>query len=92
MVKSTLPRLAATMTRHAPPVLTTKDIRVNGYPSLHIVLAHFDAMPVLIEALKRVEPAALAEWDRLRQLDREPIRLVPISHDGELVLNPEGRV
>lgn len=78
--------------RHAPPVLTTKDIRVNGYPSLHVVLAHFDALPVLIEALKRVEPDALLEWDRLRQLDREPIRIVPISHDGEQILNPEARV
>lgn len=43
-------------------MLTTRDIRVNGYPPLDEVLAHFDAIPVLIEACKLHSPETLEQW------------------------------
>jgi hypothetical protein len=69
--------------------LTTKDIRVNGYPPLDVVLAYFDAIPVLLEACKQHSPNTLDDW--LAHLNVEPIAtrvLHPVTPKAEQVLNP----
>lgn len=67
--------------------LMTKDVRVQGYPPLDLILSHFDSLPVLIQAVKQHCPEVLAEWDKLRNLGRPPTDLVPATRSGELALH-----
>lgn len=63
--------------------LTTKDLRINGYPSLDIIMAHFEALPLLVEAVRRTDPEVLALWDTARGMLRPPRTLVPVTRAGE---------
>lgn len=45
--------------------MKVSDIKIEGYPDLNVILAHFNAIPVLISHL-RDRPSALHEWDMLR--------------------------
>lgn len=42
--------------------LTTKDVRVNGYPPLDEILAYFDAIPALLEACREHCPQVVEQW------------------------------
>lgn len=63
--------------------LTTQDIRINGYPPLDTILAHFDAMPVLVASLRALDPVAFALWDIARQAPRPAYHLLPVSRRAE---------
>lgn len=70
--------------------ITTKDVRVNGYPPLDIILAHFDALPVLLETLRRFDPTpeAMADWEAAKNILRPPVLLHAVSRRAEEILNP----
>lgn len=69
-------------------ILTTKNVRVNGYPPLDVVLAHFDAIPVLITALRAAAlQEALDAWDLARNVPRTQSVLQPMSAAAENFLN-----
>lgn len=68
--------------------ITTKDVRVNGYPPLDVILAHFDALPLLVQAITRVAPSELNAWDLARNFERKPVLLHAVSKYAEEVLNP----
>lgn len=67
-------------------MLTTKDIRINGYPPLDVILAHFDALPILIQG---ADPQALYKWDVARNVERGAVSIRPVSKRAEDLLNPE---
>jgi len=71
------------------PTITTKDVRVNGYPPLDVVLAYFDALPALLRRLKQLAPGeSFTEWEELRAAPRRPLRIEPISRHADKLLNP----
>lgn len=69
-------------------MLTTKDVRINGYPPIDEILAYFDALPVLLDALRRSTPEIQALWEAAIGVRRAPIALRPVSPKAEKVLNP----
>lgn len=70
--------------------LTTRNVRVNGYPPLDVVLAHFDAIPILINALRLASLQDVLEaWDLARNAPRSQSVLQPISKASENILNAD---
>jgi hypothetical protein len=44
--------------------------RINGYPDMRVVIAHYDSIPILIEAVRQhCPPQVLADWDAARNTD-----------------------
>lgn len=43
-------------------------IKLEGYPPLEVILAHYNAIPILIQALIKTDHATLATWDKAREI------------------------
>jgi hypothetical protein len=67
--------------------LTTKDLRVNGYPPLDVIMAHYDAIPVLVDALRRMGALdVLEQWERTRNVDNGARRVDALTQRGSLAI------
>jgi hypothetical protein len=65
--------------------------RINGYPDMRVIIAHYDSIPILIEAVRQhCPPQILATWDAARQTDpgKREISIAPAARK-QLALTEE---
>lgn len=63
-------------------------VRVNGYPELETILAFYDSIPVLLDAVRRHCPEELAKWEEACRIERperliQTIRPVPVEYNED---------
>lgn len=72
--------------------LTTKDIRVNGYPPLDEILLLFDALPLLVQACKKHSPQVVKEVAARIKQPTVARNIQPITPRAVRVLEPRSEL